>query len=121
MDTHCQHCDSGCTIYYKKPEICTNFECSYLQAQNVPVELRPDNCGVIFAKTTDRVFSGTLVTGVATTDAAKGQIQAFLMQVYAVVLVSTEKDTPYVMAPKGENPRAMYREYEEAISGNVRN
>lgn len=49
----CQHlCNTGCHIYWDRPEPCRQFECMWLKSQQrndvMPPELRPDRCGVIF-------------------------------------------------------------------------
>lgn len=119
VDTHCQYCDSGCTIYGHKPRTCSEYECAYLQATGVPETLRPDRCGVIFTKRTERIFSGVLVTGVAVTDAAKQQARDFLRQGYSVVLLSVRKPKPYVMLADGHDAEAVVREYEESLGGHV--
>ena len=55
----CRHLDScvnGCGIYPVRPDTCRNYECEWLKSQRVndrmPLELRPDKCGVIFQTAT---------------------------------------------------------------------
>ena len=46
----CRHLvQIGCDIYAERPPVCRRFECGWLQAPNLPDELRPDRCGVLFA------------------------------------------------------------------------
>lgn len=45
----------GCGIYKDRPPVCRRFECGWLQAPNLPDELRPDRCGVLFC-TNDNVL-----------------------------------------------------------------
>lgn len=51
----CNHCDgSGCKIYFARPTECKKFSCLWLDSQSrndvMGPELRPDRCGVMFAK-----------------------------------------------------------------------
>jgi Fe-S-cluster containining protein len=85
INTPCPNClRGGCSIYDNKPQTCTEFECAYLQAKNVPVSLRPDRCGVIFIKKTDSRFDGVLIKDRSITETAKAQIEAFKQQGYEV-------------------------------------
>jgi len=48
----CEHaCSSGCNIYASRPASCADYACIWLQTQAtrkpLPLELRPDNCGVV--------------------------------------------------------------------------
>jgi hypothetical protein len=57
--TWCPHCavGKGCKVYDERPKPCKEFECLWLtgvlRGENLPPELRPDRCHVIFAPTTD--------------------------------------------------------------------
>lgn len=54
--TACSFCkNSGCSIWDKKPVACNTFSCLYLQ-EEMPKELRPDNCKVIFEKLTTKIY-----------------------------------------------------------------
>jgi hypothetical protein len=54
---------TGCTIYATRPQVCREFKCLWLESQawpdqEFPLELRPDQCGVMIAGTTDpRILS----------------------------------------------------------------
>lgn len=57
--TACPYLDScvnGCGIYPARPRTCKSYECEWLKSQRVndrmPLELRPDKCGVIFQTAT---------------------------------------------------------------------
>ena len=39
---------TGCTIYESRPQVCRPFECLWLQQEQIPDDLRPDRCGVMF-------------------------------------------------------------------------
>ncbi len=45
----CRHLvQIGCAVYDDRPPVCRRFECGWLGAPNLPDELRPDRCGVLF-------------------------------------------------------------------------
>jgi len=117
--TPCTHCNKGCTIHKTKPQTCTEFECGYYQGKNIPIELRPDNCGIIFIKKTDRIFSGLIVPGVEVTDIAKGQIKAFNDQGYSVILLKQGANQFHLMLADGHRAEDIYKEYQEYLSGNI--
>lgn len=73
----CSACDGkGCTIYGRHPDDCKNFKCMYAQSENVPIDLRPDNCGIVFEKVdTDLVFG--LLFAEKMSDRIKAQIEFF--------------------------------------------
>ena len=119
MNTRCQHSTgSACSIYDTKPKMCTEFMCAYLQGGNNE-ELRPDKCGIIFVKKTDKIFSGILVDGVEVTDIAKQQIQAFNNQGFSVVLLSVNEKEQHIMPAEGYTKDGVYSRYKEAISGDL--
>ena len=39
---------TGCSIYESRPDVCKPFECLWLSQEQIPDELRPDRCGVMF-------------------------------------------------------------------------
>ena len=119
IGTVCQHYNNGCTIYCSKPKVCTDFVCAYLESSNTPESLRPDKCGIMFFKKTERIFSGVLVPGTQITDTARGQIKSFNKQGYSVVLLSTEKDEPYIMLADEHKSTEILNEYIEVINGNI--
>lgn len=118
VNTHCPNCDKGCLIYDTKPQECTDFMCAYLQV-DTHESLRPDKCGIIFVKKTDRIFTGSMVTGAKVTNDAKGQIQSFNDQGYSVVLLSMEEEKPFVKLAKGHEIEEIITEYKETISGDL--
>lgn len=119
INTPCQHCDKGCTIYQGKPKTCTEFECAYIQGKQLPEKLRPDKCGIIFYKRTDHIFTGAIIGGAEVTDAAKQQIASFNEQGYSVVLLSVEEKAPLLCLANGHRAAEVQRDYLEAVSGNV--
>lgn len=109
----------GCSIYDSKPETCTEFKCAYLEGDKIPVELRPDKCGIIFIKHTDRIFSGVLIPEATITNAAKGQIESFNSQGYSVILLSLKEKKPHLMLAKGHEAEIIMTEYRDKINGNI--
>lgn len=119
-NTPCQHlCGRGCSIYENRPTTCAEFECAYLHANNIPKSLRPDKCGIIFIKRTDRIFSGVLLSNRKTTEVAKGQIDAFIKQGFSVILMSTKEKKPLLMLAKGHNSDQIMNEYKESLNGDL--
>jgi hypothetical protein len=118
-NSKCQHCEAGCAIHSTKPQTCADYECAYYQGANVPVSLRPDKCGIIFTKKTDRIFSGILVTGVPVTDVAKGQIQSFNEQGFSVVLMDASTLSMKPMLSADHNPKEIEQEFKEAVGGDI--
>lgn len=93
MNTSCVHCDIGCKIHETKPSECSDFNCAYVQMEKANIELRPDNCGVIFEKLSDNIFFGTLNPNTTLTEFGKKQVYNFVKQGYSVVLASIKKTT----------------------------
>lgn len=66
----CKHCTigKGCNIYEKRPEECSAFECVWLSGKkefaagkidtDPPDEMKPENCGVVIAGSTDERVIG---------------------------------------------------------------
>lgn len=119
VNTHCPHCDGGCSIYEDKPQTCTDFECAYLQGKNVPESLSPDKCGVIFTKKSDRIFTGMLILSVEVSDTAKAQIKDFNKQGYSVILLSVKENKPLLKLGQGHNANEIMQEYKEAINADI--
>ena len=117
MYTPCRYCDGGCSIHNSKPKTCAEFECAYYQAPTIPESLRPDRCGIIFMKKTDRIFSGLLVDGVEVSDMAKAQINSFLQQGFSVVLLC--QDEYHWIPATGHDQKELDQEYKEHLSGNL--
>jgi hypothetical protein len=67
----CRHCaiGDGCRIYDRRPSVCTEFTCVWLESfghltEGLPPEARPDKCKVVFSATTkDGLISGTVMPG----------------------------------------------------------
>jgi hypothetical protein len=83
----CQHCDIGvgCKIYEARPEPCKDFKCLWLQMERVHMDLRPDNCGVMFEKIADDIILGC-TSGKFNQDLVLRQIGAFNSEGISVVV-----------------------------------
>lgn len=57
----CQNCTEnvGCNIYSSRPTSCANFNCVYLQSDDMDISLRPNECRVTFEKITTKIYIGT--------------------------------------------------------------
>ena len=56
--TLCGFCKvkEGCSIHKSRPPVCRSFDCVYIQKQDMDLELRPDNCRVMFERVTDNLY-----------------------------------------------------------------
>jgi len=116
----CSKCTtSGCSIYGNHPQVCKDFECAYYQG-GTNEELRPDKCGVMFFKKTDRIFCGIKVPDIQVTDLAMGQIKSLNKQGYSVVLLEIG-EKPYIMLANTHITEDIYKEYTEVLKkhGNI--
>ena len=59
----CPHlCQSGCSIYQQRPDICARFQCAWLANGDWPEEWRPDRSGLLcLRETLADGLSGALV------------------------------------------------------------
>ena len=57
----CKNCieNKGCDIYSSRPQSCINFDCVYIQSDDMDESLRPNECGVTFEKVTTKIYFGT--------------------------------------------------------------
>lgn len=80
----CKHATvDGCSIYEERPESCRKCECAYIQMPwEVPLDLRPDRCGVIFERSGGTMV-GTVVGPISWL--ARGQVEAFKREGFHVV------------------------------------
>jgi len=59
----CKHCAAGegCKIWDDGvPDDCRNFQCVYNELDNLPIELRPDRCKIIFENVDGSIVLGTM-------------------------------------------------------------
>lgn len=90
----CKYCINGCSIHDDSPIECSKFECAYFQSENANIDLRPDNCKVIFEKISDNLFFGTQHPEYEITEVAKKQIMSFINQGFSIMLSSTKQPAP---------------------------
>jgi len=48
----------GCGIYNSRPNSCRNFNCLYLDSDDMDISLRPNECRVTFEKVTTKIYFG---------------------------------------------------------------
>lgn len=114
-NTKCIHCNLGCKIHDTKEDECKNFECAYLQFKTAHIDLRPDNCKMIFEKVSDEIFYGLQHPDFEFTDVAKRQVYSFLQQGFSVILKSTKhKELVYHINPK-HNKDKIIEEFNKII------
>lgn len=89
----CQHCEEGvgCNIYSERPEACKIFECCWKQMKITTEELRPDKCGVLFEKWSDRVIVGSTETNIS--KLIINQIGYFQKEGISVLIVNQNEKT----------------------------
>ena len=100
----CEHlCSIGCGIYNKKPKACTLYDCAWVQEINCMVELRPDNCGIMFSKLDEEIMFGLIDPRNTPTELGKRQIHEFVNQGYSVVMSSFDRpDFGFFISSKHE-------------------
>lgn len=61
MYSDCKHCVplEGCEIYEKRPNVCREYQCLWLQDPDLADRLKPNVCGVLF----DRPVGSKVVAG----------------------------------------------------------
>ncbi len=95
----CQHCEEGvgCKIYSERPEACQIFECCWKQMKIAAEDLRPDVCGVLFEKYSDRVIVGSTENELS--ELMLGQIAYFQKEGISVLIVNpNEKRRTFYLA-----------------------
>lgn len=119
IGTVCPHYCDGCKIHNTKPQVCADFNCAYLEASDlIPITLRPDQCGVMFFKNNERIFSCIVSEDIGMTDVAKNQIASFNRQGYSVILLSLDKQ-PHIILAEGHIASEIYKEYTGILNGNI--
>lgn len=119
-NTKCQHCDAGCLIHETRPQECRDFDCMWLQS-TAPIEIRPDRCGIIFEKLSDRLIYGSVLQPI-TAEGAR-QAHAFVGQGFSVVLAKNTGGAPRLLLnPKHtkESVDQEFRQHLEDRYGNLR-
>jgi hypothetical protein len=112
----CKHCNgSGCSIYDNRPISCKKYYCSYAQVDNANIELRPDNCKMIFERATDDgdIFLAVQDIKFEITDVARKQIFQFNKQGFSVILHL--KDERIVFPKEGITGKEVMQKFGEII------
>jgi len=91
--TLCPFWDKKCTIYSSRPKSCKEFSCAWLQSGSANINLRPDKCGILFEKLSERIFFGTVDPEIKMSEIGVAQIKSFVLQGYSVVLASPKEAT----------------------------
>ena len=126
-DTLCKHCTGhGCGIYDTRPPVCRDWYCLWRRDQNLPDQLRPDQCGVIFSIDGEdqprTIFESFFVVGrslendrsVFDAPAVNAALQAFA-QYGTPVFLSWELGTKGLLYPNGPLADAIERPSDHAI------
>lgn len=97
----CQYCEEnvGCKIYSERPKACQVFECCWKQMEYAHIDLRPNNCGVLFEKYSDRVIVGSADNELS--ELVLGQIGFFQREGISVLIVNTKKKERYFYLADG--------------------
>ena len=113
--TACENCreGSGCQIYNSRPDVCRNFLCAYAQNENLPEDLRPDKCGIIFEKLSDTLFLGTVDHRMKVSDVGLQQINSFNDQGFSVVLKKCTTSEVILKKSEQHNKEDILKEYKE--------
>lgn len=115
-NSSCKFCEGGCTIHKMKPPECSDFNCAYVQMKKGNIELRPDKCGIIFEKLSDKIFFGTVDPKREPSDLGKRQAFNFVEQGYSVVLASSKRVGNLFLINKNHNEEEIRRELSERIA-----
>lgn len=112
---YCEKCepDKGCKIYDTIPEKCKSYKCAYNQAPNLNTDLRPDKCGIVFEKATDKIFYGTLDTNFVMNDVIDKQIKSFLEKGFSVVLRHLYIPAPVIFNSENTTAENIWKELKE--------
>jgi len=86
IGVYCQHCDKGCTIHESRPQECRGYQCMWSQMDDVGMEMRPDQCGIIFDRMSDDVISARLEEGMKLKPLVMGQINAFINEGFSILI-----------------------------------
>lgn len=84
----CEYCivGEGCGIWKDRPDLCRGYDCAWKQSDGAPLQLRPDNCHMIFERVSGRLFLGTQNNKKNITIGAMKQIANFNKQGFSVLV-----------------------------------
>jgi len=118
----CQNCTEnvGCNIYNSRPISCRNFDCVYLQSDDMDESLRPNECRVTFEKVTTKIYFGVELpkdVGSWKKENVRNYIKSLNEDGITVVIASfTNTPTEYFLAEghkKEMVEKIIIREYEK--------
>jgi hypothetical protein len=94
----CRHCTwgVGCKIYESRPQECKDYQCMWSQMDNVSIDLRPDNLGIIFDRAGDDVISARLSEDMEISSLIENQIANFMQEGFSVVVFHGVKKLGYL-------------------------
>ena len=107
----CDMCSPGvgCVKYKDRPSSCKRFNCAWLQMDDAAIELRPDECKVVFQKINDRIMMGVLDPHSQLKTIVKKQIGSFLNEGYSVLLVKADwKEKPSIYLAKNHTAKEVW-------------
>lgn len=118
----CQHCEIGvgCKIHETRPQGCRDFECLFYQNPQMPEELRPSNCKVVF-----EVFQPNVILALCDptrSDAWKNPAVMKVIRTLAAsgkaVIVTTNQDgtKPVFFLPESKKADDVIREMHDELS-----
>lgn len=115
-DELCKHCNGkGCDIYDTAPKDCLDYQCSYLQMEQVSINMRPDKCGVIFEKLTNKLFVGNIdPKQTKPKEIVMKQITSFLNDGYSVILYHKKITKPIIFNTKDRSKESVVFEFKVA-------
>lgn len=112
----CKYCDNGCLVHNSiMPEECKKFECSYYQMNKVNINLRPDNCHVIFEKMSNNLFFGTLDPIYDLSNMVLKQVNYFNKDGFSVIINSLSYLIPKIYPIEGKSKEEVFSEYQKEI------
>lgn len=122
----CNQCEKniGCKIHEMRPLICRTFECMYTQHEDAPIELRPDNSGVIFEKLDNDMIVGSIRPGRSLPHIAMEQVKSFNEQGYSVVLTKYDTNHVKTFCSEGKEQREIllrFAQYRRVADGEYTN
>jgi hypothetical protein len=117
----CEHCNIGvgCSLWGNGvTDECVNFQCIYNELDNLPIELRPDKCKIIFENVDNNIVLGTMHHHY--NEAYKNKvIQKELMELYkrdfSVILSSLTMDQTMIFPAKGKKMSEVWSDFQEQL------
>ena len=113
----CKNCSigKGCDIYDQRPESCRKFTCVWLSKQ-LPPDLRPDKCKVMFEEITPTIYLGLCDPGRPNAwkeRKLQSKVADFLEAGKSIVCFSGPRSTKNIIVPDGEKPERIWAEVVE--------